>query len=78
MAVQTTVRNVPEAARDEPAARTALAHKSMQGHLRGELERLVPKPSVDQWLARVRERLDAEPTHMPATDILRHLDAGRR
>ena len=84
MAVQITVRNVPEAVRDELAARAALVHKSMQEYLRGELERLASKPSVeskpsvDQWLARVRERLDTEPTRMPAADILRHLDAGRR
>ena len=78
MAVQITVRHVPEAVRDELAARAALAHKSMQEYLRGELERLASKPSVDQWLARVRERLDAAPTRMPAADILRHLDAGRR
>ena len=88
MAVQITVRNVPEAVRDELAARAALAHKSMQEYLLGELERLasrplmekpsVEKPSVDQWLTRVRERLDAAPTSLPVADILRHLDAGRR
>ena len=84
MAVRITVRNVPEAVRDELAARAALAHKSMQEYLLGELERLAStpsaesKPSVGQWLARVRERLDTDPTRMPAADILRHLDAGRR
>ena len=84
MAVRITVRNVPEAVRDELAARAALTHKSMQEYLLGELERLASKPSVEskpsvgQWLARVRERLDTDPTRMPAADILRHLDAGRR
>lgn len=84
MAVQITVRNVPEAVRDELAARAARAHKSMQEYLGGELERLASKPSVDrkpsidQWLTRVRKRLDAEPTHMPVADILHHLHAGRR
>ena len=85
MAVRITVRNVPEAVRDELAARAALARKSMQEYLLGELERLASstpsvesKPSVGQWLARVRERLDTDPTRMPAADILRHLDAGRR
>ena len=84
MVVQITVRNVPEAVRDELAARAALAGKSMQEYLLGEFERLASKPSVEskpsvgQWLARVRERLDADPTRMPAADVLRHLDAGRR
>ena len=77
MAVQITVRNVPEAVRDELAARAALAHKSMQEYLRGELEQLASKPSVDRWLERVRERQNATRTRLPATEILRHLDAGR-
>ncbi len=78
MAVQITVRNVPEAVRDELAARAALAHKSMQEYLRGELERLASKPSIDRWLERVRERQNTTRTRLPASEILRHLDAGRR
>ena len=78
VAVQITVRNVPEAVRDELAARAARAHKSMQEYLRGELERLASKPSIDRWLERVRERQNATRTRLPASEILRHLDAGRR
>lgn len=78
MAVQITVRNVPEAVRDELAARAALAHKSMQEYLRGELERLASRPSLDRWLERVRERQNTTGTRLPASEILRHLDAGRR
>ena len=78
MAVQITVRNVPEAVRDELAARAALAHKSMQEYLRGELERLASRPSIDRWLERVRERQSITETRFAAGSILRHLDAGRR
>lgn len=78
MAVQITVRNVPEVVRDELAARAALARMSMQEYLRGELERLASKPSLDRWLERVRARQNATRTRMPASEILRHLDAGRR
>lgn len=78
MAVQITVRNVPEAVRDELAARAALARMSMQEYLRGELERLASKPSLDRWLERVRARQNATRTRLPASEILRHLDAGRR
>lgn len=78
MAVQIPVRNVPEAVRDELAARAALAHKSMQEYLREELERLASRPSVDRWLEGVRERQRVTRAHLPASEILRHLDAGRR
>ena len=78
MAVQITVRNVPEAVRDELAARAVLAHKSMQEYLRGELARLASRPSIDRWLERVGARQNATGTRLPASAILRHLDAGRR
>ena len=78
MAVRITVRNVPEAVRDELAARAALARMSMQQYLRGELEKLASRPSIDRWLERVRERQSTTGTRLPASEILRHLDAGRR
>lgn len=78
MAIRITVRNVPESVRDELAARAARARMSMQEYLRGELERLASKPSIDRWLERVRERQYATRTRLPASEILRHLDAGRR
>ena len=78
MAVQITVRNVPEPVRDELAARPALVQESMQEYLREELERLASRPSVDRWLERVRERQGVTRTRLPAGEILRHLDSGRR
>jgi len=36
------------------------------------------KASVDRWLERVREHLNATRMRLPASEILRHLDAGRR
>lgn len=78
MAVRITVRNVPETVRDELAARAARARMSLQEYLRGELERLASKPSIDRWLERVRARQNATRTRLPASEILRHLDAGRR
>lgn len=77
MAVHTTVPDVPEAVRDELAARAALANQSMQAYLRDELQRLASRPSIDRWLEQVRERLATSRTRMPAEDILRHLDAVR-
>ena len=77
MAVHITVRDVPEVVRDELVARAARANKSMQAYLRDELERLASRPSIDQWLEQVRERVGKSGTHMPAEDILRHLDVVR-
>lgn len=77
MAVHITVRDVPEVVRDELAARATRANKSMQAYLRDELERMASRPSIDQWLEQVRERVGKSGTRMPAEDILRHLDVVR-
>ena len=55
MAVQITIRNVPEEVRDEIAAKAARQRQSMQEFLRGELERIASKPSIDAWLEEVRD-----------------------
>ena len=78
MSVQITIRNVPDDVRDELAARAALEHKSMQEYLRGELERIARRPSVEQWLATVRERKKASSARVSVEDILAYRDADRR
>jgi plasmid stability protein len=78
MAVQITIRDVPEKIRDELAARAALQGKSMQEYLRAELERLAARPSVDSWLESVRKRKRASSTRVSATQILQTRDADRR
>jgi hypothetical protein len=78
MAIQITIRDVPEKVRDELAARAALQGKSMQEYLRAELERLAARPSVDAWLEQVRKRKRASQTRVSAAQILRERDADRR
>ena len=78
MAVQITIRGVPEAVRDELAARAALQRKSMQAYLRSELERIASRPSIETWLKEVRERKEASGTHVPASAVLRARDADRK
>ena len=78
MAVQITIRDVPEPVRDELAARAALAGRSMQEYLRAELERLASRPSVERWLVEVGERKKATARRLSAKEILRHRDADRR
>ena len=78
MAVQITIRDVPEGVRDELAARAARERKSMQEYLREELERLAARPSVHHWLEQVQERKRAAGRRLPGQRILAHRDADRR
>jgi plasmid stability protein len=78
MAIQITIRDVPEKVRDELAARAALQGKSMQEFLRAELERLAARPSIEAWLEQVRKRKSAAQTRVTSKEILRHRDADRR
>jgi hypothetical protein len=78
MAIQITIRDVPEKVRDQLAARAALQGKSMQEYLRTELERLVARPSVESWLDQVRKRKRAAQTRISSGQILKNRDADRR
>ena len=78
MPTQTTIRAVPNAVRDELAARAALAGMSMQEYLRGELERLASRPSIARWLEDLAERKKASRRRLRAEEILAHRDADRR
>lgn len=78
MPVQLTIRDVPDQVRDELAARAALQRKSMQEFLRGELEKIASRPSLEVWLQTVRERKDAAGTRVDTETILRARDADRR
>ena len=78
MPVQITIRDVPEDVRDELASRAALRRQSMQEFLRGELERIASRPSVEVWLEEVRRRKEAAGTHVPTSVILQARDADRR
>jgi len=78
MAVQITIRNVPETVRDELASRAALEGKSMQEFLRAELDNLASRPPIGKWLEQVRARKRAAGTRVDPGDILAARDADRR
>ncbi len=78
MAVQITIRDVPERVRDELAARAASQGKSMQEFLRAALERLASRPTVETWLHQVRRRKRATQTRIGSEQILEDRDADRR
>ena len=77
MAVQITIRGVPEHVRDELAVRAASQRRSMQEFLRCELERIASRPSLDTWLQGVRERKAAAGSRVTPSSILRARDADR-
>lgn len=78
MSVQITIRGVDETVRDKLAVRAAQRRQSMQEFLRGELERITSRPSVETWLEGVRQRKEAAATQAPAAAILEARDADRK
>jgi len=73
-----TIRDVPDEARDELAARAAITGRSLQEYLRSELIELSRRPDPDVLLARVRERKRRTGSVLAADRILQHRDADRR
>lgn len=73
-----TVRDVPDKARDELAARAARTGRSLQEYLRKELVDLASRPDPEALALRIVERKRRTATKLPGEKILRHLDAGRR
>jgi antitoxin FitA len=65
-----TIRNVPEHARDELAARAARSGRSLQEYLLGWLEELAATPDPDDWILRARERARASGSTATGEDIL--------
>lgn len=78
MSVQITIRGVPDAVRNELAARAAMQRQSMQEFLLGELERIASRPTVGAWLRGVRDRKEISATVVGAAAILRERDTDRR
>jgi plasmid stability protein len=78
MSVSITVRDVPDAVRDELAGRAARAGKSLQEYLRGMLIDAAARAPVEDVISRARARVDATGVRVSAEDILTARDADRR
>lgn len=78
MAVQITIRDIPERVRQELAARAAAQGRSMQEYLRMELERLAARPTAEAWLEVVQRRKRTTQTKLASKQILGSRDADRR
>jgi len=78
VATSITIRNVPDDARDELAARAARSGRSLQEYLRGELIELARKADMESLMLRVQRRKAISGSTLSAAEILEHLDADRR
>ena len=78
MAVQITIKNVPEEVRDGLKARAASEGKSMQELLLGELELIASQVSMKTWLKEVRELKKARGIDVPTWKILEARDHDRK
>lgn len=78
MSVAITVRDVPDAVRDELAARAARAGQSLQEYVRGMLVEATARPPVADVIARARARVQATGGRVDAASILAARDADRR
>jgi hypothetical protein len=73
-----TIRDVPDGARDELAARAARSGRSLQEYLRTELIELARRPEAGALISRIRERKRDAASDVSSEQILAHRDAGRR
>ena len=64
------VRDVPEDVRDELARKAALAGKSLQSYLLGELTRLAERPSIAEIVARAQARAKATGSTVTMSDAV--------
>jgi plasmid stability protein len=78
MPTSITIRDVPDATRDDLAARAARSGKSLQEYLRGELIELARRPDVATLMERVAARKAATGSVLPADQIVASRDADRR
>ena len=78
MSKSLTIRDVPEKAHAELAARAAGMGRSLQEYLRLQLIELAEKPDPGTLVARVRERKERIGSKLPADEIIALRDADRR
>ena len=78
MPVSMTIRDVPDDARDELAARAARAGQSLQEYVRARLVELARRPSPAQLWDRIEHRVLATGTAFAGEEIVRLRDDDRR
>lgn len=73
-----TIRDVPDGARDELAARAARSGRSLQEYLRNALIDLAHRPDPEALATRIADRKQRTASALSSAKIIRHRDAGRR
>ncbi|WP_370325080.1 hypothetical protein [Euzebya sp.] len=73
-----TIRDVPEATRNELAARAARTGRSLQEYLLAQLVELARRPDPEAVLNRLRARKAHAGSRLDAETIIGHRDAERR
>jgi len=73
-----TIRDVPDEARDELAARAAGSGRSLQEYLRLELIELARRPDAATVVARIRDRKARTGVKLPPERIVVERDADRK
>ena len=73
-----TIRDVPDHARDELAARAARSGRSLQEYLRLHLTEIAERPDLETIAARISARKAGTGTNLGADTIVRFRDEGRR
>lgn len=76
--VSITIRNVPEDARDELAARAARSGRSLQEYLRAHLVEVAGRPDPEDVVRRARVRTKRTGSRLSIEQVLAHRDADRR
>lgn len=73
-----TIRDVPDQARDELAARAAGSGRSLQEYLRAQLIELAERPDPRALVDRIRERKRHTAKGLSTSTILSYRDDDRR
>ena len=78
MAINITIRGIPQEVRDRLASQAALQGQSMQEYLRLELVRLAERQSVASWVNAVAERKATYQTRVSPAEILNAKQADKK
>lgn len=78
MGTAITIRDVPDATKEELAARAARSGRSLQEYLRMRLIQLAAAPDAGELVARIRERKATTRSRISIEKILEHRDRDRR
>lgn len=73
-----TIRDVPDATRDELAARAARSGRSLQEYLKMHLIEVAGRPDAESLAKRIAERKTLTGTRLPSETIVGYIQDGRR